>query len=139
MCFFKNEMLDLQTALSSDDQKQSRESIADELEPGEVKVKTENMEVTSDTVEVKSELGNSQESSLPAKESNESEKVAEAAESKMSGESSKKSNEKDGYESDVVEPDGSNETNDPPRRRPICQYEASCYRYVFFLFSINPA
>ena len=44
----------------------------------------------------------------------------------LGGESSKK-NEKDGYESDAADTDQPAASSRSPRR-PICQYEGSCYR-----------
>lgn len=46
---------------------------------------------------------------------------------KTEGESSK-SDEKDGYESDAAAPEEPSASSDSPRRRPVCQYEGTCYR-----------
>lgn len=116
-------------SFSGDDEKCS-EPVNDEREPGEVIVKEENVDEPPDVVEVKSEFGNNEEEPVETIKINETEPAPTSEESKNSGEPSKKKDEKDGYESDVVvEPDESNEaSNNAPRRRPICQYEASCYR-----------
>lgn len=91
-------------------------------------VKSEDMVIDSPVVKIE----NVEENSEAVK--NEDNEMPDSGVSKNQANSGESKPEKDGYESDVVEPDdgvpgNSGRNNDPPRR-PICQYDDKCYRYA---------